>query len=130
MSKKEECQGCIGFTDEHTCEGWADFQAMKVERDKCPNCVAKDAEIERLTVWAASETRRAELLLRRIAGLEAEIVTLCLVGSGMEERIAELMLTPLDWKLLSGRSQHDQDIIMSCQEWWKDEQAIKGDDDD
>ena len=26
--KKEECQGCIGLTDEHKCEGYDAFQDM------------------------------------------------------------------------------------------------------
>ena len=30
--KKEGCQGCIGFTEEHTCQEWDEFQKMKKER--------------------------------------------------------------------------------------------------
>lgn len=31
MGKQEECQGCIGITDDHTCEGWDEFQKMKAD---------------------------------------------------------------------------------------------------
>ena len=44
MSKKEECQGCIGFSDEHTCEGYAEFLAISAAKDKCPNCERLTAE--------------------------------------------------------------------------------------
>ena len=48
MKKKEECMGCIGLSDEHTCEGYAQFLAMKAEKDKCQNCKRLTDEI-RLT---------------------------------------------------------------------------------
>jgi hypothetical protein len=35
MSKKEECRACTGFDDEHTCEGFYDYQEMlKLKKEK------------------------------------------------------------------------------------------------
>ena len=47
MTKKEECQGCIGFTDEHTCEGHAEFLAIRAAKDKCHNCERLTTEVAR-----------------------------------------------------------------------------------
>ena len=44
--KKQECEGCIGLTDEHTCEGWDEFQRMKAGKGKCHTCAKLRDEIE------------------------------------------------------------------------------------
>lgn len=45
--KTEECQACIGFDGEHTCEGWDDFQAMKRNKeDMVPRLLLTDARNE------------------------------------------------------------------------------------
>ena len=49
VGKQEECRGCIGFDEKHTCDGWAEFQIMKAEKDKCHSCAALRVEIEQLT---------------------------------------------------------------------------------
>jgi len=53
MSDKQECRGCIGFDDEHTCTGYSDFQAFKEARESitkasCCACLFKDARIAEL----------------------------------------------------------------------------------
>ena len=63
QKQKQECEGCLGLSDEHICQDYADFLAMKAAKDKCQNCEAKDRRIEELEaenvgLWTALEQLR------------------------------------------------------------------------
>ena len=59
--RKDECLGCIGITDDHTCPGHSDFLKMKAVKDSgnCYKCWVKDkriAELEAKTQEKDDET--------------------------------------------------------------------------
>lgn len=79
--KKDECQGCIGISDEHTCEGHAEFLAMKAEKDKCQNCARLTAEnstlkANRKTLIQAATGRHQGDLAITVERLQARVETL------------------------------------------------------
>jgi hypothetical protein len=48
MGKKTECMGCVGFTEEHTCDGYAEYQDALKHLESCQNCIELQSRIEEL----------------------------------------------------------------------------------
>ena len=57
LKKNEECSGCIGLTNEHTCEGYDDFLKMKAEYVKATH---GDNTVQMIQLAEAVKNLRAE----------------------------------------------------------------------
>jgi hypothetical protein len=77
VAKLEECEGCIGTTDQHTCEGWDAFQEMKAARARegSKGMPAAEFEIDRLQkrVATLSAEGRSAFDAGYYAGMNAAI---------------------------------------------------------
>ena len=89
-----------------------------------------DLSAEEMCAWANANMERVAELEKELERLTATLRGAYTENKAYAKRIAELEAIVRAYADPTGRSQHDQDIIMSCQEWWKDEQALKGDDDE
>jgi hypothetical protein len=70
--KLEECTGCIGSTEEHTCEGFAAYQAIKEHHER-PTFSNLPKTVEKLGKRITKRDNKIERLERRIKVLEKKL---------------------------------------------------------
>jgi hypothetical protein len=83
--KLEECTGCIGITEEHTCEGYQDFLALKADMDPQARLKKQAAEIERLR--GVEEAARG--ILRAATGTREEKAAFKALKQALKENEGE-----------------------------------------